>query len=58
MWKKDLSVVSNMDVFHKGCGKDCGNLDIYVEKERHERVFHISTAYSLTLPVEMWKTLS
>jgi len=45
MWKKDLSVVSTINVFHNGCGKGCGNLGIYVEKESYEGVFHISTGY-------------
>ena len=57
MWKRELSAVGNIDVFHNGCGKCCGNLSIYVEKEYEGGVFHISTGYELTLPVEMWKTL-
>jgi hypothetical protein len=58
MWKRDLSVVNSTNVFHKGCGKSCGNLDVCVEKERHEKVFHISTGAVDKSPVEMWKTLS
>lgn len=58
MWKSGLSVVSSTDVFHNGYGKDCGNLDVYVEKERHEKVFHISTGAVDKPSVEMWKTLS
>jgi hypothetical protein len=32
MWKSELSVVNNENVFHNGCGKCCGNLRINVEK--------------------------
>jgi hypothetical protein len=33
MWKNGLSIASNENVFHNGCGKCCGNLSIYVEKK-------------------------
>ncbi len=56
MWKKGLSVVGKRNVFHRRCGKCCGNPRIYVEKNLREIVFHISTGLSLSLPVEMWKT--
>jgi hypothetical protein len=58
MWKRELSAVGNTDVFHNRCGKCCGNLNICVEKKFEERVFHISTGYQLSMPVEMWKTLN
>ena len=56
MWKKGLSVVNNENVFHIRCGKYCGNLRIYVEKNIRKIVFHISTGHQLNTPVEMWKT--
>jgi hypothetical protein len=56
MWKTGLSVVDKRNVFHNGCGKHCGNLRIYVEKNIRKIVFHISTGHQFNLPVEMWKT--
>jgi hypothetical protein len=56
MWKSGLSVVDKRNVFHKPCGKCCGNPRIYVEKNFVETVFHISTGPQFSLPVEMWKT--
>jgi hypothetical protein len=56
MWKTDLSVVGNRIVFHNGCGKHCGKLHLCVEKRLEEKVFHISTGYLSSVPVEMWKT--
>jgi hypothetical protein len=58
MWKTDLSVVTIRIVFHRGCGKYCGKLYLCVEKEPEEKVFHISTGYLSSVPVEMWKTFS
>jgi hypothetical protein len=45
MWKKGLNVVDKRIVFHNGCGKRCGNLRIYVEKNIRKIVFHISTGH-------------
>jgi hypothetical protein len=56
MWKSDLNVVTIRIVFHSGCGKCCGNLQLYVEKGRKGKVFHISTGHFWRQPVEMWKT--
>jgi hypothetical protein len=56
MWKKGLSVVNSRNVFHTHCGKYCGNLRIYVEKNLRKMVFHISTGHKFSVPVEMWKT--
>ncbi len=58
MWKSDLNVISIRIVFHNACGKRCGNLTVYVEKETEAKVFHISTGHFLEYPVEMWKTQS
>ena len=56
MWKNGLTVVNSRIVFHNPCGKRCGKLCVNVEKKYEERVFHISTGYLFTGPVEMWKT--
>jgi hypothetical protein len=56
MWKKGLTVVDKRNVFHRYCGKCCGNPRNYVEKNSREGVFHISTGHQLGCPVEMWKT--
>ena len=56
MWKKGLSLVGKRNIFHRRCGKCCGNPRIYVEKNLGETVFHISTGSQFSLPVEMWKT--
>src|ERR1700755_2924906 len=58
MWKTEVSVAANGNVFHNPCGNRCGNLRAFVEKKHEGRVFHISTGAFLSPPVEMWKTFS
>jgi hypothetical protein len=58
MWKTGISVAGNGNIFHNPCGKCCGNLRAFVEKNHEARVFHISTGPFLTPPVEMWKTFT
>ena len=56
MWKSHFIVVSKGIVFHRGCGNRCGKLCPSVEKVILAKVFHISTAPIIAMPVEMWKT--
>jgi hypothetical protein len=58
MWKTEISVADNGNVFHNPCGNHCGNLRDFVEKNHERKVFHISTGPFLTSPVEMWKTFN
>jgi hypothetical protein len=56
MWKSHFTVVLKDFVFHRGCGKGCGNLEPSVENLFLTKVFHISTGQYRGVPVEMWKT--
>jgi hypothetical protein len=56
MWKSHFTVESKRIVFHNPCGNRCGKLFHSVEKAISQKVFHISTAPTFPIPVEMWKT--
>ena len=58
MWKSHFNVDAKGNRIHSPCGNRCGNLPETVEKSDADRVFHISTGYLFTYPVEMWKTLT
>jgi hypothetical protein len=43
MWKSHFNVDGKGIVFHKGCGKHCGNLWSFVEIFPRDKFFHFST---------------